>query len=65
MAKGEGKMTKGERMRQQVLNALGNLRYPEGLYALTTENTQHNKSIDGIIVLVRGLPSVDNKVRVK
>lgn len=63
MQKGS-KMTKGEKMRQQVLNALVNCRYAEDLYHLTSSDKHYNKIIDGIIVVIKGLPAVDGKEKV-
>lgn len=58
-------MTNGEKMRQQVLNALENSKYKhkdyEYKYVYTAGMEQHDKLIDGLKVLVKGLPSVDRR----
>ena len=52
-------MTNGEKMRIQVLNAITNAQYDETLFHLTAHDKYYNKLLEGIKVVVRGLPSVD------
>ena len=56
-------MTSGEKMREQVLNALEKCKYRADLYHLTPSDKHYNSLIDGIMIGIRGLPSVDRKAR--
>lgn len=54
-------MTNGERMRVQVLNAITNAQYDENLFHLTPSDRYYNKILEGVKVVVKGLPPVEKK----
>lgn len=59
-------MTNGEKMRQQVLNALDNSKYqseygPPYPYIMTGTMAAWDQQIEGLKILIRGLPSVDRR----
>lgn len=63
-------MTSGEKMRQQVLNALDNSKYqseygPTYPYHMTEAMIAWDKQVEGLKVLIRGLPSTDRAKRHK